>query len=134
MGRTILGVVVGVVVAWLSISLCEFSSLFLHRPPAGLDLRDPQALAAHIQAAPAAAMALVVAGWTLGAFLGAWVAARIARHKLGAALAIGALVLVGVIANSAMIPHPSWVTIAGIVLPIPMAWLGARLATPRAPR
>lgn len=134
MVRTILGILAGLVVAWLTMSVCEFASLFLHRPPPGLDLRDPQALAAHIAAAPLSAMLVVLAGWALAAFLGGWVAARIARHRRVAAILIGALVLAGVIANSTMIPHPLWMTIAGLVLPLPLAWLAARMATPRAPR
>ncbi|KQY51781.1 hypothetical protein [Lysobacter sp. Root494] len=134
MGRTILGIVAGLVVAWLAMTICEFASLFLHRPPAGLDLRDPQALAAHIAAAPVSAMLLVIAGWALAAFAGGWVAARIARHRLAAALVIGVLVLAGVIANNAMIPHPLWMTVAGIALPLPLAWLAARAASPRATR
>ena len=131
MGRTILGILAGLVVAWLAMTICEVASLFLHRPPVGLDLRDPQALAAHIAAAPLSAMLVVVVGWALAAFVGAWVAARIARHRLAAALAIGVLVLAGVIANNAMIPHPLWMTVAGIALPLPLAWLAARAASPR---
>jgi hypothetical protein len=30
-----------------------------------------------------------------------------------------------------MIPHPLWMTIAGIALPIPAAWLAARLVRPK---
>lgn len=131
MGRTILGILAGLVVAWITMSLSEFASVVLHRPPAGADLRDPQVLAAHIAAAPMSAMLVVLAGWTLGAFLGAWIAARTARHRLAAALAVGALVLVGVIANSMLIPHPLWMTIAGVALPIPAAWMAARIAGPR---
>ena len=133
-GRLILGILAGLVVAWLSIALCEFASVFLHRPPAGVDLRDPQARAAHIAAAPFHGMLLVVIGWSLAAFLGGWVAAGIARHRRSAALVVGAFVVLGVIANNMMIPHPQWMTIAGIVLPIPLAWLAARMATPQTPR
>ena len=133
-GRLILGILAGLVVAWLSIALCEFASVFLHRPPAGVDLRNPQALAAHIAAAPFHAMLLVVIGWSLAAFLGGWVAARIARHRRVAALVVGAFVVLGVIANNMMIPHPQWMTITGVVLPIPLAWLAARMATPQAQR
>jgi hypothetical protein len=134
MGRTILGILAGLVVAWLAMTICEFASLFLHRPPVGLDLRDPQALAAHIAAAPLSAMLVVVVGWALAAFVGAWVAARIARHRRAAALVIGLLVLAGVIANIAMIPHPLWMTVAGLALPLPLAWLAARIASPRVAR
>ena len=134
MGRTILGILAGLVVAWLAMTICEFASLFLHRPPAGLDLRDPQALAAHIAAAPLSAMLVVVIGWALAAFVGGWVAARITRHRLVAALVIGVLVLAGVIANNAMIPHPLWMTVVGIALPLPLTWLAARTASSRVAR
>jgi len=131
MGRTILGVLAGVVVAWLVIMLCQFGSTTLHPPPPGIDLRDPVQLAAFVAAAPVTAMALVLASYALGALLGGWAAARVARHKRAAALVIGALVLAGVIANFTLIPHPLWMTVAGLLLPLPAAWLGMRLAQPR---
>lgn len=131
MGRTILGVLAGVVVAWLVIVLCQFGSTALHPPPPGIDLRDPTQLAAFIEAAPLGAMLLVLAGYALGALLGGWTAARMARHKRVAALLIGALVLAGVIANFALIPHPLWMAVTGVLLPLPAAWLGARLGPAR---
>jgi len=129
MGRTILGILAGLVAAWVTMSLCEFASIALHRPPAGADLRDPQALAAHIAAAPMSAMLVVLVGWTLGAFIGGWIAARIARHPVAAALVIGILMVLGVVANSMLIPHPRWMTIAGVLLPIPAARLAAWTVT-----
>jgi len=131
MGRTILGVLAGLVVAWLVMSLCEFGSVALHPPSPGLNLRHPEALALHIASAPLSALLLVLAGWVLGAFFGGWVAAKIARHRLAAALVIGALMVLGVIANNLLVPHPLWMTIAGITLPIPAAWFAARLARPK---
>ena len=128
MGRTILAVLAGLVVAWITITLCEFGGVALHPPPPGTNLADPQALAAFIGAAPPSAMLLVLLGWVAGAFDGGLVAALISRrHKNGAALTIGALVLLGVIANNLMIPHPLWMTVAGVLLPVPAAWLAARL-------
>lgn len=134
MGRTILGVLAGVVVAWLTITASQFASAAMFPPSPGIDMRDPEQLAAFIAAVPPAAMALVVLGWVLGAFAGGWVAARISRrHSLIAAVVVGALVVAGVIANSAMIPHPQWMTVLGVALPLPAAWLAARIATsPRA--
>ena len=79
--------------------------------------------------ASGAAMVLVVVSWVLGAFIGGWVAAKVAReHPLFAALMIGVLVLAGVVANNTMIPHPLWMTVLGVLLPLPAAWLGARMA------
>ncbi|MGH8084653.1 MAG: hypothetical protein ACREPV_05195 [Lysobacter sp.] len=129
MGRTILAVVVGVVVAWLVIVASQLAGAAAYPPPPGLDVTDPQQLAAFIQAAPVMAMAFVLGGWVLGALLGGWTAARISRrHPCIAALLVGTVVLAGVIANTMMIPHPQWMTLAGVLLPLPAAWLGARLA------
>jgi len=132
MGRTILGILAGLLIAWLVMSVAEFGSVVLHRPPPGVDLRNPEALALHIASAPWSAMLVVAVGWVLGAFLGALVAARIARHRRAAALVIGALVVLGVIGSTMAIPHPLWMTIAGIVLPLPAAWFAPRLVRPKA--
>lgn len=133
MGRTISAVVAGWVAAWLTIMLCEFVATALYPPPAGANLADPAQLAAHIRSAPGASMLLVVAGWALGAFGGGLVAASISHpHRTRAALAVGAFVLLGVIANSVTIPHPLWMTVAGLILPLPLSGLAARIAARRA--
>jgi hypothetical protein len=62
--------------------------------------------------------------------IGGYVAASIAR-KPRPALAVGIVIVLGVIANAVMIPHPLWMTAAGVLLPVPAAWLGAQLATRR---
>lgn len=130
MGRTILGILAGMLAAWVVIMACQFGSAALYPPPPGLDPRQPEQLAAFIAGAPVAAMALVVASWVLGAFFGGWVAARIARdHPLFAALVVGLLVVAGVVANTALIPHPLWMTVPGIALPLPAAWLAMRGAS-----
>ena len=132
MGRTLLAVVAGVVVAWLVIVLSQIAGAAAYPPPPGLDVTDPQQLAAFIGAAPPVAMAFVVAGYVLAAWLGGWIAARISRsHPRTAALLVGLLVLAGVVANMVMIPHPLWMILASTLLPLPAAWLGARLARPR---
>ena len=128
MGRTIAGVVVGVVVAWLTIMLAEFASAPLHPMPAGLDMRNPESVAAFVATLPASALLLVLSGWVLGGLVGGYVAASISR-KPRPALTVGVVIVLGVIANAVMIPHPMWMTIAGVLLPVPAAWLGAKLAT-----
>ena len=44
---------------------------------------------------------------------------------VGAAVALGALLMV------TMVPHPMWMTIAGVLLPIPAALFGAWLVRGR---
>lgn len=123
--------VAGIVVAWLVITLSQLLSAALYPPPPGTDLTDPAALADFINTAPVTAMACVIAGYALAALSGGWVAARISRrHPRLAALIVGALVLLGVVLNYTMIPHPTWMLVSGVLLPVPMAWLGTRLARP----
>ena len=43
-----------------------------------------------------------------------------------AALIVAALVVAGVIANAMSFPHPIWLIVAGIVLPLVIAWMIAR--------
>jgi hypothetical protein len=92
-------------------------------------------MATFVATLPVAALLLVLSGWVLGALIGGYVAARIARRSW-TAWVVGGVVEIGVIANAVLIPHPAWMTIAGVLAPMPAAWLGARLATRRmrAPR
>ena len=131
--KTAVGVVAGIVMAWLVIVLSQLLSAALYPPPPGTDLTDPAVLADFINAAPVTAMGFVIAGYALAALLGGWVAARIARaHPRIAAMIVGGMVLLGVVANYTMIPHPAWMLVSGVLMPLPMAWLGARLAGRRA--
>lgn len=133
MGRTILGVVVGLVVAMAVIFLVEGLGTALWPPPAGMDLKNEADLAHFMASASPAMKALVVSGWLLASFVGGWVAAKISRaHRVSAAIVVGIGIVLGVILNATMLPHPLWMTVLGIALPIPLAWFAARLATPRA--
>jgi hypothetical protein len=55
----------------------------------------------------------------------------LANHRFIAGLIIGAFVVAGTIANASEIPHPQWMIAAGTLLPIPLAWLAARLVPAR---
>lgn len=132
MGRTILGAVVGLAAAMATMLLVEGLATMLFPPPPGLDLKNEADLAKLVAAATPAMKSMVVFGWLLASFVGGWIAAKISRaHRVGAALVVGVAVVLGVIANAAMLPHPLWMTALGVLLPIPLAWWAARIATPR---
>ncbi|HET6783966.1 MAG TPA: hypothetical protein VFH12_09045, partial [Pseudoxanthomonas sp.] len=64
--------------------------------------------------------------------LGGWTAARVARtHRGAAALTIGGLLTATVIVYATLIPNAEWVTVVGVLLPIPFAVLAALMAMPR---
>lgn len=129
MGRTLLGIVLGMLAMWLTTFSVEFASHALYPPPPGLDPRDPKAMEVILATAPTASLALLVLAWALGAFVGGGVAGRIARHPRIAATCVALLVMFGVAGMIVMFPgHPKWVSTLGLLLPIPAALLGALLA------
>lgn len=128
--QCVLGVVAGVAVMYIVIASIEYASHLMYPPPPGLDPTNPANLAPILAAAPFAALAMLVLAWVAGAFAGGWVAARISRPwPRTAAIIVALFVLLGVIGMILIVPqHPTWVAIFGILLPVPMALLGARLA------
>lgn len=130
MGRTILGMLVGVVVAIAVIMAVEAIGHRFYPPPSGLDPTDPAneaAFAAFVAALPFGGKLVVLIAWVLGTFIGALVAARLARHQTAAALLVALVVISGVIGMIMKVPHPTWLSIGGLLLPIPTALAAARL-------
>lgn len=131
MARTLLALLAGLVVMVLTVFLVESAGHLMYPPPPGVDVTNPEALKTLIQSLPVAALAFVVVAWALGAFAGAFVACRIARqHRTALAVAIGAVMIALSAATMVMIPHPVWMIVLGVALPLPMAWLAMQLAGP----
>ena len=127
--RTLLAVVAGVITAMLLMFALEAVGLMLFPPPAGLQINNEADLALLLEMSSTGKKLWVVSGWALASLAGGWVAARISRrHPRGAAVAVGTLIVVGVVMNAMAIPHPLWMNALGVLLPLPMALLGARLA------
>jgi hypothetical protein len=128
MGRTILGAVAGVVMAYITIMLIEFASHQVYPPPAGLNPMVTEDMAVILSRMPVGALLSVVLAWVIGAFDGGLVAALIAgRHRPRIAAVIPALiVLLGVVGMIMQMPqHPMWMSVAGLLLPVPAALAGA---------
>lgn len=132
MGRTILGMLVGLLTMWLTVAALEFLGHAMFPPPAGLDPQNPEHLQMIFAAAPVGAFVMLVVAWAGGSFVGGWVAARIARHARAAAVAIALFVMAGVAGMIVIVPeHPTWVAALGFLLPIPVALIAARFAARR---
>jgi hypothetical protein len=128
--RLLMGIIAGIVVAFLCVFAIEFVCHSLYPPPAGLDLTNPADQARLMEVMPATAKALVVLAWFVGALAGAWVANRIAGNSL-AGWVIAGLVIAGGVATMFMFPHPAWMWAGGILLPLLAGWLAARMAPGR---
>jgi hypothetical protein len=132
--RTILAILAGLLVALATIIALEYLGMSLFPMPVGVTLQDETDLARLVAEAPTGKLLWVVLGWALAALLAGWTAARLSRaHRRIAALCVGGLIVAGVAATVATIPHPGWMVAAGLLLPLPLAWLAARLATRAAP-
>lgn len=130
--RTFLAVLAGLVAMFVCVAAIEMIGIYQYPPPLGLDVKDAGAMNAWIATLPKAALLIVLAAWTIGALAGGWTAARLSRrHPLPSAMLVGLTVLLATSTNFYQYAHPAWMMIAGLALPLPMAWLGYRLAIPR---
>ena len=127
--RSVLAVILGIVAAGLLIWVVEGVGHRVYPPPEGVDFHDPQAVAAIMEEIPLGALLFVLLAWGVGTLAGGWLAALVAgRSATLYALIVGAVMLAGGIMNRVMIPHPVWFWILGVLVFLPAAWLGARLA------
>lgn len=132
MARTILAVLAGLLVMFVCVAAIEMIGIYRYPPPLGLDINNATAMNAWIARLPVAALLIVLVAWIVGAVAGAWTAARISRaHPLLSAMLVGVTVLLATSMNFLQYAHPAWMMIAGLALPLPMAWLGYRIAVPK---
>lgn len=128
--RNILGILTGIVVGSIVNGLLISLSPHIIAPPAGYDLTTEEGLQAGMAVMQPKHFLMPFLAHALGTFIGAFLAAKIAAtSKLGIALAIGFIFMIGGIMMVMMLPSPLWFDATDLALAyIPMAYLGARLA------
>ena len=129
--RSILAVLAGLVLGMFVITAVESLIAWVYPMPA-FDPKDPAALKAAMAGMQTGAWGMLLAGWAFGALASGLLAARLAaRFETGAplrhALAVGVVQTAGAAANFAMLPHPTWVVVCGLLVFVPMAALGGRI-------
>jgi hypothetical protein len=129
MVRSILAVLAGILVMGITVAAVQWLGHSIYPPPAGIDPTDHDAMVALISQMPKMALGMVLVAYAFGTFLGAFTATTIsAKHKRGVAIVVGVVMLALVALNFSVIPHPAWMVVAGLAIPIPFALLGWRLA------
>jgi len=130
--RSVLAVVAGFVVAsvvMMAIESINGRFLYPELGKAADGMIDKEALRRLLARAPVGAFLVVIAGWVLGSVAGGWVAARFGRRApVGHALTLGGLLTLAGVANNLMVPPPLWFWIASLLVLLPAAYAGARLA------
>jgi hypothetical protein len=129
MWRSILAIVVGILVGGLVVGLLELPGYFIHPLPPGFDMANAEALKGHFAKAPLAALVGVAVAWSIGPFVGAFLAAFIAQRAfLAHGLLIGVFFMAMDLINIFSFPHPTWLLLVGVIAPLVSGYLGASLA------
>lgn len=121
----IAGIIIGIIV---NIGIIMISEIIIPIPE-GVDNTTTEGLKAGMHLFEAKHFIMPFLAHTLGAFIGAFVAAKLAAsHKMKFAIAIGAFFLLGGIASVFMLPSPTWFTVLDLSLAyMPMGLLAGNL-------
>jgi hypothetical protein len=141
MVRSIIVVIVGMAMAsFLVFAMDEVnhaifppSAAILEASKTGDMAKVAKAVEQWLPTAPFGALVLIPVSWILATFIASFVAAWMARRAtMIHALIVAAWPLLGTIMVLMMIPHPTWIAVAGLV-GVPLAGLAAGLLAPRPP-
>ena len=127
--RSFLAVAGGVIAGAVIVALVEWVGHQMYAPPPGIDFSDPDAVRAMMKEIPRGALVMILVAWALGTFVGGWVAAHFATTApLRAALIVGVVLLLFGVMTMVSLPHPLWFWVVGIILFLPAAHLGGKIA------
>jgi hypothetical protein len=129
MGRTILGVAAGILVAFATVFAIDLAGHQVYPLPGDLNIHDPEAVGVFIQSAPAGALAFVLIAWFVGALDGGVAAAAISR-RAWTVWPVAAIVAMGGTVNVLLIPHPALLQIGAVAAPL-LGGFAASLAARR---
>ncbi|MEZ6043260.1 MAG: hypothetical protein R3C20_22415 [Planctomycetaceae bacterium] len=117
MVKRIAATLAGLLIGGIAVGLIESISSAIYPPPEGFDFNNPQQLAEFAAQLPTGAFVIVLLAWCAGAFIAGFVARRLAPSRSLMPPVIALLILLAAtIFNLAMIPHPIWMWIAGVVV------------------
>jgi hypothetical protein len=137
MGRSIVAVLLGIVVAGGLIFALEVAGHRVYPPPEGLDMNDREAMKKYIADAPVGALVYVLLAYAVGGLVGGFLTAWVARRApVLHGLILGSVFLSLGVVNLLTLPHPAWFVAANLLVFLPPAYLGALLAprpTPPSP-
>jgi hypothetical protein len=128
--RNILAVIAGIVIGMIVNSSLVAIGPSIIPMPEGADVSSMEALAKSMPLFAPVNFIFPFLGHALGAFSGAFVAAKLAAsHKMKFAMGLGVFTLLGGITAVILLPAPLWFEITDLVLAyIPMAYIGGKLA------
>jgi hypothetical protein len=131
MVRSVVAVLTGVLMAGAVIAFGEAILHLVVPPPGGINPSDHESIKLAMASMSPGSFAGVLVAWGVGTFIGAGVAALIARSgRMICAVIVGCAVMAAAMLNMLTIPHPTWFWAASLAIVVPTAWLAGRLAMP----
>lgn len=129
--KIFLSVLAGALTGAIVVFAGDYLSHLIYAPPANFDFNNQEALQAYAESIPTHVFAIMLCFWLLSSFSGGFVAGKINPQGWQlSALLTGLLLLAGAASNFYAIPHPLWMMVAAVILYLPAAWLGGKLANP----
>ncbi len=133
MGRKILAIVVGWIVAAATMMIGQMLMATMWSPPPTAVWGDSEILRAYMDELPSEAFIVLIVTYVVAAFGGGFIVAKMGRRvssSLSLPLILATLLFVGAILNFfVVIPyHPLWVTLISLAVFYPATLLGHRLA------
>jgi len=124
--RKLLGIVIGTGFAVAILAAIGWCSDQLYPPLIDISVADETILSRLIADMPLEEKLLWVAPWFIGSFGGAWLALRISDWKWAGWITAGLMMGIAV-ADILDLPHPLWMQLCAVALPIAGGLLAARL-------
>ncbi|MEM7569411.1 MAG: hypothetical protein AAF337_06415 [Pseudomonadota bacterium] len=134
--RSFFASLAGIISAGLVVFVLEQLGHVLFAPAGALpDPSDAQAMAEYVTSQPLPAKLWLVLAWSMGATSGCFIGTRIGQGQALPAALVAAFILLGIVSKVMAIPHPLWLTAAGIFAVALSSLAGYRLGLgPAAPR
>jgi hypothetical protein len=130
--RNVFAVMLGAMVAFGVVAVGDAAAGQLFALPTIAPGTDPAVakslMEAAIAKAPLGAMLTMVAGYFVASFAGGFIARKVGSGGGAQSMIVGFLVLTAVILNFSAIQHPTLMVALGVLMPLPGAWLGAKMA------
>lgn len=125
MVRNVLGLIIGVVVAFLVVLGILSVNYVLFPIPANIDQTNMEQMSAYINQLPPTAFVVVLLAHFFGAMAGSWVASMIAdSHQRTLSIGLSFFLLILGFVNMIQAPQPTWFIFADLMTYIPGGLIG----------
>jgi len=128
--KRVLAVFLGFLAGFVTTGLIQMVSARMYPPPEDLITRDIEALEIYFTHLPSTARLIMLVAHIIGAFIGSFLAARMAdRYRLYLGLLVGVVMLVASISYNLASFAPAWAFMTDLAATAGVAYLGARLGS-----